>query len=618
MTAARAASSSQVSALVAAMQSGALSKAEASRRRIVVVFTFPQLFSSLSELKREKSPPKRRESSSEAPHVVADLVGAMREGRLSKSELMSSLSSLRAREHPDVAKLRDVGKRQERLHLSPPDSSSSVTRELREAEMWAELRSNNREKEAAPRPRSAPRLSRRAATPQRTIKSKPRRAPTAEESECTFRPRIKELPGEYGGSKRRREPAAFLDRVERWRLERERALEKRVADDVESAMGECTFQPRISANSRRAAEISRARDARSADERLYEDEQNRRAAREARLSQDSSLQESRFADEHPFRPTRFSHDFDEIKPRYSAAAREHVRRRSVDSSPPPPPRCADCTFVPRVNGVRDDMDLAKSYLSDGVFDRLTRPRKSSTPRDDASEDASSAKTAATRVSVDKFLARQAAFDAKRARRVDSLRDSSKPAFKPELASGSRTSTDFMERLAVSARRRDRRFSESFRDDDDDDECTFAPTISDAASRKPRRSVDELSAGDALRRETSRRLLKLKADHDERARHSFKPDLVASSRAKPHAESKLRITSAPDTYLDRLRRENEKRLENRRRQQREQDRRELRDATFEPRTTKCPTYIKRIARGMALAKQADHSSSLDQPARPTWR
>lgn len=80
-----------------------------------------------------------------------------------------------------------------------------------------------------------------------------------------------------------------------------------------------------------------------------------------------------------------------------------------------------------------------------------------------------------------------------------------------------------------------------------------------------------------------------------------------------------MASAPETYLERLKREHEKRQDERRRLQEEQDRRQLQDATFEPRTTKCPTYIKRIARGMALAKKAEEAlHAIQEPEKPGWR
>ena len=147
--------------------------------------------------------------------------------------------------------------------------------------------------------------------------------------------------------------------------------------------------------------------------------------------------------------------------------------------------------------------------------------------------------------------------------------------------------------------------------DFDGECTFRPKLLKETVR-PRRSCAELSQGDALRRETNRRLLMLKTEREERKKHSFKPKLETSTTA----ESKLRIASQPDSYLDRLRVEDAKRQQYLQKKKDEYDEQTLVDYTFQPKTTKCPTYITRIAKGMALANKNKRENADD--AKPDWR
>lgn len=45
----------------------------------------------------------------------------------------------------------------------------------------------------------------------------------------------------------------------------------------------------------------------------------------------------------------------------------------------------------------------------------------------------------------------------------------------------------------------------------DPECTFTPAINPSSKQLPGRSAVELSRGDALRRETSQRLLKMRVE-----------------------------------------------------------------------------------------------------------
>ena len=106
----------QVSSLVSAMQSGEISKAE--------------LFASLSELKRTPRSPRAGAGD------VQRLVGAMRAGKLTKRELMASLSQMKEAQEPVAPP-------------PPPQPDSrdeSLSGELREAEMWAELRRDTSQK----------------------------------------------------------------------------------------------------------------------------------------------------------------------------------------------------------------------------------------------------------------------------------------------------------------------------------------------------------------------------------------------------------------------------------------------------------------------------------------
>ena len=48
--------------------------------------------------------------------------------------------------------------------------------------------------------------------------------------------------------------------------------------------------------------------------------------------------------------------------------------------------------------------------------------------------------------------------------------------------------------------------------------------------------------------------------------------------------------------------------------------ELRDCSFHPETTVCPSYIKRIAKSMAMVKaaRAEHKNLRKMNAKPQWR
>lgn len=63
----------------------------------------------------------------------------------------------------------------------------------------------------------------------------------------------------------------------------------------------------------------------------------------------------------------------------------------------------------------------------------------------------------------------------------------------------------------------------------DPECTFTPRINPVSRKLAPRSATELSQGDALRRETAIRMLKLKTETKDMAGFSFQPRINARSR-----------------------------------------------------------------------------------------
>jgi hypothetical protein len=72
--------------------------------------------------------------------------------------------------------------------------------------------------------------------------------------ECTFRPKVKELPDFYGGTRTERDRSTpFYDRAMRWKEEKQNEKIRREHSFNQSYMVECSFHPRISRNSERAA-----------------------------------------------------------------------------------------------------------------------------------------------------------------------------------------------------------------------------------------------------------------------------------------------------------------------------------------------------------------------------
>lgn len=63
----------------------------------------------------------------------------------------------------------------------------------------------------------------------------------------------------------------------------------------------------------------------------------------------------------------------------------------------------------------------------------------------------------------------------------------------------------------------------------DPNCTFRPKINPTSKLLAPRSFDDLSVGDALKRETNQRLKRLQAEQQEMAELTFRPKLLSKNR-----------------------------------------------------------------------------------------
>ncbi|CAN0014617.1 unnamed protein product, partial [Ectocarpus sp. 13 AM-2016] len=81
----------------------------------------------------------------------------------------------------------------------------------------------------------------------------------------------------------------------------------------------------------------------------------------------------------------------------------------------------------------------------------------------------------------------------------------------------------------------------------DPDCTFKPQITARSATLQARSVVELSRGDQLKRETTQRLSRLRAEQELLADTTFRPRINADAASRM-AVSKLKVVSDPDNYI----------------------------------------------------------------------
>ena len=485
-------------------------------------------------------------------------------------------------------------------------------------------------------------------------------------AECTFQPKITKLPASYGAA-RSYVKEDFHSRVMKWKETREKSLAQRREDNVLEEMDSCTFKPQVNTSqfrSHRSAVTPRNNKSSTKNvvDRLYSTQRKATRTAEAELKRKREEEFQRTCTFQPNVGKKLNQKRSMTPSRYQQQQRKRggqdggfisaSRRRATPSTQPT--GMDECTFQPKVNTVSTKFASARLYLQNNVHDRLSTPRaEPNTSTDDSSKRGSSTpgvvdmesfidsleskktsgrkRPASARRSRDgdggynsadkskfnDFLARQNSRTAKREKNLENLRQRATPSHKPRICSKSRkiaSSTaqgGFMQRLAKDALRKEHGKMKQKAEIARLESCTFKPNILASSRARPARSYTELSRGDSLKRETAARLMKLKAEQDELEGLTFQPKLNPSN-----ARSRLNILNDPDSYLERIQKQEENFSIRRRKALQEQEMKEFAECTFHPQINDAPSYIKRIAKSMALARDARPNSKKNSA--PEWK
>jgi hypothetical protein len=199
--------------------------------------------------------------------------------------------------------------------------------------------------------------------------------------EYTFQPKF--YTSDVSRSRSKDVETPFYSRVQRWQSQRDADLEARRKMKERLEIDSCSFQPKLNANSLRAALEMRGASGPDATPETMEDVATRlhKAHEESLLLKNSFIQmeEKRVIEEElracTFKPnttSTTSSKYSETKPKYHL---EHEYKHNKE--PLRDPRDKENTFTPRVKGVNANMKSAVVYLSTNVVDRLSRPLSAS-------------------------------------------------------------------------------------------------------------------------------------------------------------------------------------------------------------------------------------------------
>ncbi len=164
--------------------------------------------------------------------------------------------------------------------------------------------------------------------------------------ECTFRPKIKNLPATYGPLKENGTP--FVDRVIKWEREKKAELEHKAKLAVKENDIECTFKPHINKNSALAAKEIHKDSDEPVSERLFRSymivNENRQKLIEQELQKEQMLAEQQCT----FRPqlkTKSNPQFQHVQSKIKhVISNPHMLKSKAEDSPP-----KECSFKPKVS-----------------------------------------------------------------------------------------------------------------------------------------------------------------------------------------------------------------------------------------------------------------------------
>jgi hypothetical protein len=206
-----------------------------------------------------------------------------------------------------------------------------------------------------------------------------------------------------------------------------------------------------------------------------------------------------------------------------------------------------------------------------------------------------------------FMGRLEQMEARKVRHAEEMRQSSTPTFKPALCRRSLNMSErsfngnFLERVERNTIKREDQLQRRDMSFNGEKDATFRPELTRRSERMRARTSFEMSKGDLLRKEASKKMLEARLTEETKKDMTFKPKITKKAREEAH--SFLKLGEDTSYHLDRhqetlMRQKLVREYESQRREEAETE-----GCTFAPVLKDCPSYIKRIARSVATIKSS---------------
>ncbi|KAL9658432.1 hypothetical protein ABK040_005976 [Willaertia magna] len=427
--------------------------------------------------------------------------------------------------------------------------------------------------------------------------------------ELTFHPKLTKATQEMTEN---RSSIPFIERALRWNEQKTKELEKKRVEHEKSSSENCSFKPNIS-SSFNNPEIAKRSSSRSGiHEKLFRESEKLTVKKEefAKRQKEEQLKEC------SFKP-QICADF-YVQPKYMESKKKPKEQDY---------EIENCTFAPQIN--KSSSILNSHYLKSNAFERLSKPKMESCCDnslilyENINNISSAMNTSGTSVKTSKrpksapssrscdmstaidngkafqeFLKRQNNTLKRKEQKVNFLKCALECSHQPSINQNSvelvkYRQSNFEDRLKNEQVRKDMKEKQKHYWDDKD--CSFKPKINKQSQQLKGRSAEDMCRDQQIiqkRLEQKKRMIEEKEMRDA----PFQPKINSTS-----AKSVLRVGTDPENYMNRLRSQMNKLEMKKKNIKWTSEQRELKECTFRPKIQEAPTYVKEIAKSMAVTK-----------------
>ncbi|KAL9652799.1 hypothetical protein ABK040_010831 [Willaertia magna] len=447
-------------------------------------------------------------------------------------------------------------------------------------------------------------------------------------SEYTFHPHISESSAMIT-LKNKFDDESFIERAKRWYEKRKEVQEKSRQEKESFATQGCTFKPNINTP---PSYIENDNTFGSVHQKLF---CQSFALAEKKIEKGVKAKEEELSKSCTFKPSILKTP---VKSKYlEYLLEENDSPLSIEDA-----NKKECTFHPITNEPKVKNKNSVLYLQENAFLRLSKirsppgkpsektlnlmssasPRESNPKTSRSFQRSKSAGKIQRTVNGDKsedvrkrfneFMERQNNTLRDKEKKLEIIRNTMDGDFKPIINKKSNilVNLDFEERCQVFEKKKEE--SKKQAQEENERECTFRPKINKSSQFLPKRSGEEMFKDyDSLRRKIEARL----KEHEEKQLDgaTFKPQFATKNK---DAQSHLKILTEPQSYLQRIKQQQELQQQKAKAIIMEKEKKEMENCTFRPLTNPAPEYVKRIAQSMAITRgKIDNKIN---EAKPQWR